>query len=373
MQSRLRHSAKRFNEGQHKSLSSYWTHQLNFYELWKVTGSGTMTGLIKGDPMTITGIGLNAIYAVPDTNAYKTRDTDYVFHKSNGDVSTLCDGTRLITYDFAKIIVYYLDVSPYTIQYIGILDTGQSVNNKMRDDFHLSIWWSNTLSFHGDSKGNRLSSQSVWTAELTYPSILSDGHTLGFYDSTNLGSITKDPSTGEVSLWKDKLGSGNDLAQTGVGLYPIWSADGILFDGVNDILSKAFTLSPPATIYAVLKVLGYTANNIMINGYISNIYLYQFYSPRGVRGMFGNAYTGYFGLPADYCIIQMNNVGGGNDLINVNNALQTSGSFSSGTSIGGLKLGPANIQVKEVIVRNIGDTPSNATIIYNYLKAKYSL
>jgi len=147
------------------SWTAYWAAQSNFYELWKVTGSGTMVGLIKGDSLTITGSGLNAIYAVPDTAAYKTIDTDYVFHKSDGSVSTACDGNRLIAYDFPRVIVYYLDVSPYTIIGIGILDTGQSANNKMRNDFHLSVWWDNTLSLYGNVKGNRGVGQSVWTPE----------------------------------------------------------------------------------------------------------------------------------------------------------------------------------------------------------------
>jgi hypothetical protein len=148
--------------GSSQSLSSYWTHQLNFYELWKVTGAGTMTGLIKGDPLTITGSGLNAIYAVPDNATYKALDTDYCFHKMDGSVSTLCDGNRLIGYDFPRIIIKYLDASPYTIEYIGILDTGQSVNNRMRDDFHLSTWWDNTLSLYGYVKQNRITGMSVF-------------------------------------------------------------------------------------------------------------------------------------------------------------------------------------------------------------------
>lgn len=180
------------------SLSQYWTQRWitasNFYELWKVTGAGTMTGLKRGDPMTITGSGLNAIYAVPDTAPYKTRDTDYVFHKSNGDVSTLCDGNRLVGYDFAKIIVKYLDVSPYTIEYIGILDTGQSVTNQMRDDFHLSRWWDNTLSLYGYAKGNRAAEQSVWTAESVVITYLSDTFTDA--NGTLLSAHTMDVGAG---------------------------------------------------------------------------------------------------------------------------------------------------------------------------------
>ena len=168
MQNRLRHSAGvgtslLANTG--LSWQRYWIHQPECYELWKITGAGNLIGLNRGDILTITGTGLNAIYAMPDTAPYITRDTDYVFHKSDGSVSTACDGNRLIGYDFPKIIVKYLDIAPYTIDYVAILDTGQSVNNKMRDDFHLSIWWDNILSAHGVLKQNRGIGQSVWTAE----------------------------------------------------------------------------------------------------------------------------------------------------------------------------------------------------------------
>lgn len=187
------------------SLDVYWTAQSNFYELWKITGEGTMTGLKRGNSLTITGTGLNAIYAVPDTDAYKTRDTDYVFHKSDGSVSTACDGNRLIGYDFPRVIVKYLDASPYTIEYIGILDTGQSVNNKMRDDFHLSRWWDNTLSLHGVIKGNRVpAGQSVWTPESVGPVyVIHDT----FTDTNNvrLNAHTMDVGSGwteENGVWK---------------------------------------------------------------------------------------------------------------------------------------------------------------------------
>jgi hypothetical protein len=181
------------------SSSRAWTQRYitsaYFYELWKVTGAGSMVGLKRGDTLTITGSGLNAIYAVPDTAPYKARDTDYVFHKSNGDVSTACDGNRLIACDFAKIIVKYLDISPYTIDYIGVIDTGQSVTNQMRDDFHLSRWWDNTLSLYGYAKGNRAAEQSVWNPEVTavVPTVTTTSITaIGQTIATSGGNVTAD-------------------------------------------------------------------------------------------------------------------------------------------------------------------------------------
>jgi hypothetical protein len=41
----------------------------------------------------------------------------------------------------------------------------------MRDSFHLSKWWDNTLSAHGAIKGNRNIGQSIWTPESVAPTV----------------------------------------------------------------------------------------------------------------------------------------------------------------------------------------------------------
>lgn len=121
-----------------------------------------VTGAI--DFLTVTGSGLNARYRTPDNPTYRTADSDNVFWKTDASEST-CDGNRLIGYDFPRILVKYLNVSPYTIQWIAILKPGIVVTNGMRDAFDLSKWWDNTLSAHGAIKGNRNIGQSIWTPE----------------------------------------------------------------------------------------------------------------------------------------------------------------------------------------------------------------
>jgi len=121
-----------------------------------------VTGAV--DFLTVTGTGLNARYRTPDNATYRTADSDNVFWKTDASEST-CDGNRLIGYDFPRILVKYLNVSPYTILWIAILKPGVTVTDGMRDAFDLSMWWSNTLSFHGNIKGNRTSQQSAWAAE----------------------------------------------------------------------------------------------------------------------------------------------------------------------------------------------------------------
>jgi hypothetical protein len=149
-----------------------WTSNLLFFAsdntniLNKVVGGG-LPNQVTGatDFLTVTGTGLNARYRTPNNATYKTADSDYVFWKTDASEST-CDGNRLIGYDFPRILVKYLNVSPYTILWIGILNTGFTITNTMRDSFNLSIWWDDILSTHGMTKDNRGVGQSVWTAEV---------------------------------------------------------------------------------------------------------------------------------------------------------------------------------------------------------------
>jgi hypothetical protein len=125
----------------------------------QVTGSS--------DWLTVTGTGLNARYRTPDNPTYRTADSEFVFWKSDASES-ICDGTRLVSYDFGRILVKYLNVAPYTILWIAILKPGVVITDGMRDAFDLNIWWSNTLSFHGAVKQNKpLPQQYAWVAEST--------------------------------------------------------------------------------------------------------------------------------------------------------------------------------------------------------------
>jgi hypothetical protein len=157
------------------SWSSYWKSQSEVIFFAsdptdllanKVIG-GKLYNQVNGssDYLTVTGSGLNAVYTTPNTTPYKNADTDYCWWKIDGTQSTT-DGNRLIAYDFTRTIVKYLDVSPYTITAIMILSStessGSAKENKMRDDFHLSIWWSNVLSNHGYTKGNRDAEKLYW-------------------------------------------------------------------------------------------------------------------------------------------------------------------------------------------------------------------
>lgn len=137
---------------------------------------GEIPNLLDGGVthMTYTGSGLSRKYYCPDNATYKAADTDYAFFKTTGAVSE-CDGTRLVSYDFSRIIVFYLNASPYTIKYVALLKLGETLTtiqmNRIRVLFNLSIWWSGTLSAYGNLKGNRASAKSVWIPESVAPDV----------------------------------------------------------------------------------------------------------------------------------------------------------------------------------------------------------
>lgn len=83
---------------------------------------------------------------------------------------------------------------------------------------------------------------------ITVPSgstIISDGNTVAWYDydaSTTL-SLTVDSS---VYQWNDKLGSGHNLVQATSTKQPLWTEDGILFNGTSNCMkTEAFTYLQP--------------------------------------------------------------------------------------------------------------------------------
>jgi hypothetical protein len=224
------------------------------------------------DYFTVTGIGLNARYRTPDTAAYKTADSDYVFWKTDASEST-CDGNRLVGYDFPRILVKYLNVAPYTILWIAILKPGVTVTNDMRDAFDLSVWWDNTFSFHGSLKGNKpLMQQYQWTPETVIPAILTDtSKTYAFFDFRDQTTITKDGSN-RVSKVDDKSGSNNHLLQSGAdAIKPISGVNGIVTNGTNQILKTASAAYVwPVSIYLVVRQITWTDADVLVAGYDAN-------------------------------------------------------------------------------------------------------
>lgn len=209
-----------------------------------------------------------------------------------------------------------------------------------------------------------------------------DGNTVGWYIASDLTTITKDGAN-LVSRWNDKLGSGRDLLQAVVLNQPLWVLnDGILFDGIANFMKTAsFTWDQPEFIYIVLKQVTWTNLDIIFDGNTGLSGAFEQYpsTPALITNNGGTLSPNNTNLPVNTFGIVRVLFNGVNSKIIVNDTLPVTGNFGV-NNMSGFTLGTrgsisaySNIQVKEIICRNVFDNESDETAIYNYLKSKYQL
>jgi len=217
--------------------------------------------------------------------------------------------------------------------------------------------------------------------QIIYQDVIRDGNTAAWFIADELTTITKDGGN-QVSLWKDYLNSGNDIAQSNASYKPTWSLSGISFTG-NDFLRNASiaSLIQPTFIYMVVRQDIFSDAGIYFDGNTIN---YGALKTRTVD-------TDLSGYAGTYLVNSNNNLGsflilrvlwnGANSSIQVNETAKIIGDAGTrnmdGITIGASGTGDgyygSKITVKEAIFRNINDSAIDETVIYNYLKAKYSL
>lgn len=226
-----------------KRKSPYWTPQrisdtfLFFGETSKITG-GKLYNQVTGatDYMTVTGTGLNAVYETPDNATYRTADEDYCHWKTDLSRSVF-DGNRAIAYDFSRTIIKYDNASPYVIRVIAILKSGVTLTateeDYLRDEFELSYWWSDELSFHGALKSNRASEQSVWTAETVSPNGDCSALTATTYSYNKIDLAWTNGSTNEDGISIERSANGTtgwaEIATVGAGI-TTYQSTGLVID-----------------------------------------------------------------------------------------------------------------------------------------------
>jgi hypothetical protein len=211
------------------------------------------------------------------------------------------------------------------------------------------------------------------------------GNTVAWYRSDVTATITKDVQD-SVSVWADYLGSGRNLLATdGTGRSPIWSADGLLFNGVKNYMqTAAFTWNQPCFIYIVMKQVTYTESppDYLFDGITTaKAAVYQYNATPKLTATAGTA-SGYNSdLAVNTWGILRVLFNGANSKIQVNASAAVTGDFGAGNA-GGFTLGArpqgtpdrfGNIQVKEIVLRNVVDSAPDEAAIYAYLKAKYGL
>jgi hypothetical protein len=212
--------------------SSYWASQtevLFFGQISKITDGKLYNQKVGAtDYLTVTGSAGSYTFQCPQTNDYKNADTDYAWFDSvNQRTVTESD---LVSYDFTRTIVKYQSTYPFTLEAIMILSEDY-VTDKMRDDFKLSIWWSGTLSFHGEGKDNRTTGRSVYTA-------------LGPELMTN-GTFDGDSTTGWIGLGTSWNVTGGKLVRSGATTEYITGACTAFLNG--DHLRFSYTVSDAST------------------------------------------------------------------------------------------------------------------------------
>lgn len=159
-----------FGFSPHGALLNQWGNPdlVLFYGLYSEISGGQMPNKVTGatDYLTVAGSAGSETYQAPDAAPYKTADSDKVWF-TGADVQRTVTTAELVGYDFGRTIIKYSNTTPYLIESILILKDGVTLDattlNKLRDDFSLSIWWNNALSFHGAIKQNRGIGQSIWT------------------------------------------------------------------------------------------------------------------------------------------------------------------------------------------------------------------
>lgn len=220
------------------------------------------------------------------------------------------------------------------------------------------------------------------TNNVTHPLIIEDGNTVAWFDHDYIPSITMDAAL-RVSQWNDRLGSGHDLLQANGADQPLWSfANGVLFDGVSEYMKcVGFPFVQPEFIYFVGRQVTWTFTDRIFDGNIDSggasiqsaitpeINLYA----GNVASINNNFILNIFAILR--CLFN-----GVNSSLQVNQTAPTLGNCGV-ANMNGFTLGSrgstlsfySNVQVKEIILRNVADGVGVQAQIYNYLQTANGL
>jgi hypothetical protein len=222
-------------------------------------------------------------------------------------------------------------------------------------------------------KGSKYSEYSNVAQDITYPDIMADGNTVAWYKHDDLATITKDGSN-RVSRWNDKLGSGRDLLQSGIDdIKPIWSENGVLFDGSNDTIKALFAFVKPEFIYFACRQLTWTVNDVLFDGGNNYGFVRQLTSTPNLAAYAG-AYSAISPLTLGNWGIVRVLFNGANSSFQVNTNDVKTGNFGNldmgGFTIGSVNTGTSGFSYEEVrgaILRKVADDAAAQTAIYNFL------
>jgi len=187
-----------------------------------------------------------------------------------------------------------------------------------------------------------------------------------------------------VSQWDDQSGNGNHLVQATAAKQPLYTTDGlarpiITFDGVDDSLSKAFTLSQPYTVYAVLTQEAWAAGRYIFSGVTFNAAVIQSATTPDIK-----AFAGVVGGAVSDLVVGTPNVmsvvfNGASSLLQVRQGTPWTGDAGAynpgGLTVGAAVYGtsPSNISAYEFRVYDTAHDAATLASIQSELISTYSL
>ena len=159
-------------------------------------------------------------------------------------------------------------------------------------------------------------------------------------------------------------------------VYPLTTADGILFDGVDNFLkATAFTLNQPTTIYFLGKQITWTSSDKLIDGDSYQVAaINQTGSSPGLRIIAGLEAAANDNLALDTYGVISAVFDGASSLLQIDNTTPTTG--NAGTSnAGGITLSAAgnnlqfaHTQIKEVVIYSVAHDASTRRQVIDYLR-----
>lgn len=144
-----------------------WVGDIDGNKLVDISGNGNNVDITGKDfSGRIIPSSSSATFRCPNNATFQADDTDELWITAalaSRDVTPV----ELISYDFARTIVYYQNDLPNNIKAIGILKSTVNLTaeqiNLLHRNFRLALYWSGVLNAFGYIKSNKGFARVVWT------------------------------------------------------------------------------------------------------------------------------------------------------------------------------------------------------------------